>query len=129
MEVELAATVATGLLPSLPSVEFKFSSLLVSSSKTLFLERSLCTIGEGCVGFKSKLNLFKAIDELAEEDPEAELIALEGGAISALLGTEEAEAAAAVAAGFVAALLDAVAGLAETGVAGVCWLGVPEATL
>ena len=127
MEVELAATVATGLLPSLPSVEFKFSSLLVSSSKTLFLERSLCTIGEGCVGFKSKLNLFKAIDELAEEDPEAELIALEGGAISALVGTEEAEAAAA--AGFVAALLDAVAGLAETGVAGVCWLGVPEATL
>lgn len=127
MEVELAATVATGLLPSLPSVEFKFSSLLVSSSKTLFLERSLCTIGEGCVGFKSKLNLFKAIDELAEEDPEAELIALGGGAISALVGTEEAEAAAA--AGFVAALLDAVAGLAETGVAGVCWLGVPEATL
>lgn len=110
---------------SLPSVEFKFSSLFVSSSKTLLLERSLCTIGEGCVGFKSKLNLFKDEEVEAEEAPE---VALEGGAISALLGTEalddaaeEAEAAVAIGAEAGAAAVEAVAsGVAETGVAGVC---------
>lgn len=111
-------------LAASPSVEFKFSSLFVSSSKTLLLERSLCTIGEGCVGFKSKLNLFKDEAVEAEEAPE---VALEGGAISALLGTEALDDDAAEEASFAigteagAAAVEAVAsGVAETGVAGVC---------
>lgn len=36
---------------------FIFSSLLESSSKTDFLDRSFCTIAEGWAGFMSKLNL------------------------------------------------------------------------
>ena len=70
----------------LVSVVLRFSSLLVSSSKTLFLDSNLCTIALGWVGLRSKLNLFKVEAELeaeAEAEPELKVEALEG-AVSVL---------------------------------------------
>ena len=52
------------LLPSLSFMELRLSSLLESSSKTLFLANSLCTMGEGWAGLRSKENLGTAPEEL-----------------------------------------------------------------
>ena len=52
------------LLPSLSFMELRLSSLLESSSNTLFLANSLCTMGEGWAGLRSKENLGTAPEEL-----------------------------------------------------------------
>ena len=101
-------------LPSLPlppewsPIELRLSNLLESSSKTLFLANSLCTMGEGCAGLRSKEN-FGTAELAAEEEALPELTVL--GVVS-LADTDDPT--------FKVGSTEVGPAAADPGVAGVC---------
>lgn len=69
------------------------SSLLESSSNTLFLARSRCTMADGCDGLRSKLNLKdEDVDEADDDDGQAELnngVDAESDGVEAIVGVDD----------------------------------------
>lgn len=77
---------STGLAEVITSlIELRLSKRLVSSSNTLLRAKSCLTIGEGCVGFKSNVNLdiMPKVEVELPLEPAVELRTLDGVSVLA----------------------------------------------